>query len=139
MNNTELKSYTHIYQHNKNSKVKWWFFICTLVFIIFLFLPWTQNVRAKGTVTTLYQDQRPQQVNSIIGGQVIKWHVKEGDYVQAGDTLVQLTEVKPTTWTQTFCNEPKSNWQVKNYLLNIIKAKWVLPISRLVPLIPGFS
>jgi multidrug efflux pump subunit AcrA (membrane-fusion protein) len=65
-----------------------------LVFIIFLFLPWTQNIRAKGTVTTLYQYQRPQQVNAIIGGRVIKWHIKEGDYVNAGDTLVQLAEVK---------------------------------------------
>ena len=93
MNNT-LKSYSHIYQHNKNSRVKIWFFICASVFIIFLFLPWTQNIRANGTVTTLYQDQRPQQVNTIIGGRVMKWHIKEGDYVKAGDTLVQLTEVK---------------------------------------------
>ncbi len=94
MNSDKIKSYTHIYQHNKNSKVSTWFFICILVFIIFLFLPWTQNIRAKGTVTTLYQHQRPQQVNTIIGGRVMKWHIKEGDYVKAGDTLVQLTEVK---------------------------------------------
>jgi len=80
--------------YNKNSKVRLWFFICVLVFVIFLFLPWTQNIRAKGTVTTLYQDQRPQQVNTIIGGRVMKWNIKEGDYVKAGDTLIQLTEVK---------------------------------------------
>jgi len=94
MKNNNLKSYSHIYMHDKNSKVKFWFFICMLVFVIFLFLPWTQNIRAKGTVTTLYQDQRPQQVNTIIGGRVMKWHIKEGDYVKAGDTLIQLTEVK---------------------------------------------
>jgi multidrug efflux pump subunit AcrA (membrane-fusion protein) len=80
--------------HDKNSKVKTWFFACVMVFIVFLFLPWTQNIRAKGTVTTLLQDQRPQQVNTIIGGRVMKWHIKEGDFVKAGDTLVQLTEVK---------------------------------------------
>jgi multidrug resistance efflux pump len=94
MDNINLKSYSHIYKHNKNSKVKFWFFICVLVFVIFLFLPWTQNIRSKGNVTTLYQDQRPQQVNTIIGGRVMKWHIKEGDYVNAGDTLIQLTEVK---------------------------------------------
>ncbi len=71
-----------------------WFFICVAVLVIFLFLPWTQNIRAKGSVTTLFQDQRPQQVNTIIGGRVMKWHIKEGDYVKAGDTLIQLTEVK---------------------------------------------
>jgi multidrug efflux pump subunit AcrA (membrane-fusion protein) len=80
--------------HDKNSRVKLWFFICVMVFVVFLFLPWTQNIRAKGTVTTLLQDQRPQQVNTVIGGRVMKWHIKEGDYVKAGDTLIQLTEVK---------------------------------------------
>lgn len=90
----KLKSYSQIYLYNKDSKVRWWFYICVLIFIIFLFLPWTQNIRAKGSVTTLYQDQRPQQVNTIIGGRVMKWYIKEGDYVKAGDTLVQLAEVK---------------------------------------------
>ncbi len=89
-----INAYSKIYLHNKNSKVRLWFFICAGVFIIVLFLPWTQNIRAKGSVTTLYQDQRPQQVNTIIGGRVIKWYFKEGDYVKAGDTLVQLSEVK---------------------------------------------
>jgi multidrug efflux pump subunit AcrA (membrane-fusion protein) len=91
---SKLRSYSQIYLHNRDSKVRWWFYICVLVFIIFLFLPWTQNIRAKGAVTTLYQDQRPQQVNTIIGGRVMKWYIKEGDYVKAGDTLVQLAEVK---------------------------------------------
>jgi multidrug efflux pump subunit AcrA (membrane-fusion protein) len=92
MNN--FKSYSLIYHYNKNSRVKTWFIICIGIFIIFLFMPWTQNIRAKGAVTTLYQDQRPQQVNTIIGGRVMKWYIKEGDYVNAGDTLVQLSEVK---------------------------------------------
>ena len=94
MNNHNINSYSHIYHYNKNSKVKLWFYFCVLIFIIFLFLPWTQNIRSKGSVTTLLQDQRPQQVNTIIGGRVMKWYIKEGDYVKAGDTLVQLTEVK---------------------------------------------
>ena len=94
MKNSDFNSYKHIYLIDKNSRVRWWFFFCILVFLIFLFLPWTQNIRAGGTVTTLYQDQRPQQVNTIIGGRVMKWYIKEGDYVQAGDTLVQLAEVK---------------------------------------------
>ncbi len=94
MKNSEFKSYKHIYLIDKKSRVKWWFLFCILVFLIFLFMPWTQNIRASGTVTTLFQEQRPQQVNTIIGGRVMKWYIKEGDYVQAGDTLVQLSEVK---------------------------------------------
>lgn len=92
MNN--FKSYERIYQYNKKSRVKLWFGICIGIFIVFLFLPWTQNIKARGAVTTLYQDQRPQQVNTIISGRVMKWYIKEGDYVKAGDTLIQLSEVK---------------------------------------------
>jgi len=94
MNTNEIKAYEHIYMHKSQSRVKFWFITCVLVFMVFLFLPWTQNIRSRGLVTTLYQDQRPQEVNTIIGGRVMKWHIKEGDYVQAGDTLIQLTEVK---------------------------------------------
>ncbi len=94
MDYNKLNSSKHIYLHDTRSRIRLWFFICILVLVIFLFLPWTQNIRAKGVVTTLYQDQRPQQVNTIIGGRVMKWYIKEGDYVKAGDTLVQLSEVK---------------------------------------------
>ncbi|MBP6589515.1 MAG: HlyD family efflux transporter periplasmic adaptor subunit [Chitinophagaceae bacterium] len=92
--NNSIQSYSRIYMYNQKSKVRYWFYICAGIFIIFLFLPWTQNIRAKGSVTTLFQDQRPQQVNTIIGGRVMKWYIIEGDYVKAGDTLIQLSEVK---------------------------------------------
>jgi multidrug efflux pump subunit AcrA (membrane-fusion protein) len=59
-----------------------------------LFLPWTQNIRAMGSVTTLHQEQRPQQLNAIIPGRIVKWYVKEGDYVKKGDTLIMLADVK---------------------------------------------
>jgi multidrug efflux pump subunit AcrA (membrane-fusion protein) len=65
-----------------------------LFLLILLFIPWTQNIRSVGSVTTLRQEQRPQELHSIIPGKVVKWHVKEGDYVQAGDTILQLSEIK---------------------------------------------
>jgi multidrug resistance efflux pump len=61
---------------------------------IFLFLPWTQNIRSKGFVTALRPDQRPQTVHSIIAGRIEKWHVAEGDYVQKGDTVLLVSEIK---------------------------------------------
>lgn len=65
-----------------------------LVFMILMFLPWTQNIRSKGYVTTLQPDQRPQTINSIIAGKMEKWFVKEGDYVNKGDTILFLSEIK---------------------------------------------
>ena len=53
-----------------------------------MFLPWTQNIRAKGQVTTLKQEQRPQQINTIIAGRVEKWWVKEGEYANEPKALI---------------------------------------------------
>ena len=66
----------------------------SLAFIIALFLPWTQNIQAKGYVTTLLPEQRPQAIQSVISGRLENWFVREGDFVNAGDTIVHLSEVK---------------------------------------------
>lgn len=95
MKTYDFTAFQHIYRFNRKSKIKTWSLIFFGVLLLILFLPWTQNIRAKGQVTTLKQEQRPQQINTIIAGRVEKWWVKEGDYVQKGDTLVQLSEVKP--------------------------------------------
>lgn len=68
-------------------------FFFTLLFIS-MFLPWTQNVRAKGYVTTLKPDQRPQIIHSIIGGRIEDWFIQEGDFVSKGDTILFLSEIK---------------------------------------------
>lgn len=64
------------------------------VVILTLFLPWTQNIRSKGYVTTLKPNQRPQTINSVIAGRIEKWFVQEGDYVAKGDTILFISEIK---------------------------------------------
>src|SRR5687768_1904829 len=88
------KVYQYIYRQNKKNRIKVWFGILSAICLIILLLPWTQNIRAKGKVTTLLQEDRPQQINTMIGGRVEKWFVKEGDYVKSGDTIVLLSEIK---------------------------------------------
>ncbi|MBK8493179.1 MAG: HlyD family efflux transporter periplasmic adaptor subunit [Saprospirales bacterium] len=61
---------------------------------ISMFLPWTQNIQAKGYVTTLKPDQKPQAIQSVLSGRLEEWFVREGDFVQAGDTIVHISEVK---------------------------------------------
>ena len=87
-------SVNKIYRADKTSNVRYWFYGILLFLIILMFLPWTQNINASGTVTTLYQSQRPQQINSIIPGRIVKWWVKEGDFVKKGDTILQLADIK---------------------------------------------
>lgn len=61
---------------------------------IVLFFPWTQNISGKGQVTTLKPDQRPQTIQSQIPGRIEKWYVQEGDFVQKGDTILEISEIK---------------------------------------------
>lgn len=68
--------------------------VMTAVLIITLFLPWQQNIRGKGTLTALSPKNRPQLVQSAIAGRITEWHVIEGDYVNRGDTLLSITEIK---------------------------------------------
>lgn len=90
----ESTSYRNIYQIDRASRVSRTLLVILLVLLLSLFLPWTQNIRTKGYVTTLRQEQRAQNLNSVLPGRIVRWYVREGDMVKAGDTLVQLTEVK---------------------------------------------
>ncbi len=95
-----------------------------IILIIVAFLPWTQQIRAKGKVTALNPEQRPQTVNAIIPGQIVKWFVQEGDYVNAGDTLVQFTEVKdayfdPLLLDRTEMQIKAKEGSVKSYMEKI--------------------
>lgn len=89
-----LSSFKKVYKIEKKGNVKKWLYGMLIMLVLAMFLPWTQNIRAKGTITTLRQEQRPQELNTIIAGRVIKWYVKEGDFVKTGDTILQLGEVK---------------------------------------------
>jgi multidrug efflux pump subunit AcrA (membrane-fusion protein) len=90
----KLNCVSLVYRAGKKSHVKTWLGGLCLLLLVTLFLPWTQNIRATGKVTTLRQEQRPQEVNTIIAGSIIKWYVKEGDFIKKGDTILKLGEVK---------------------------------------------
>jgi len=62
--------------------------------LIILFLPWTQNISGSGAVTTLKPNQRPQTIQTLISGRIEKWYVKEGDFVKKGDTILFISEIK---------------------------------------------
>jgi multidrug resistance efflux pump len=68
--------------------------VITGILILILLLPWTQNIRAKGNVTALRPDQRPQTVHSVIAGRIEKWFVQEGQFVKKGDTIIYISEIK---------------------------------------------
>jgi multidrug efflux pump subunit AcrA (membrane-fusion protein) len=130
--NIELASFDKVYRATRTSNVKKWFWILMAVFVIFLFLPWTQNIRARGTVTTLRQEQRPQELNTIIGGRIIKWHVKEGDLVKAGDTILQLAEIKDDYLDPNLIKRTKEQLTAKESTIDFYKDKVVFTDQQVV-------
>jgi len=77
------------------SKVLIWMMLFIMIgSFLAMFLPWTQNIRSKGNVTTLNPGDRPQTVQATIGGKIEKWYVQEGDLVAIGDTIIRISEVK---------------------------------------------
>src|SRR4028119_730782 len=73
-----------------------------LLLILATFLPWTQNIRSNGRLTTLNPGDRPQTIHSTIAGRVEKWHVQEGQPVKKGDVIVSLSEVKDKYFDPNF-------------------------------------
>lgn len=72
---------------------KWLSLVIAFLFLA-LFLPWTQNIQSKGSMTSLNPAKRPQTIHSTIAGRIEKWYVNEGERVNKGDTIVYLSEVK---------------------------------------------
>ena len=71
-----------------------WLASLGFVFIIILFFPWQQNIRGRGYVTALSPANRPQTVETAIAGRIQQWRIREGLYVNKGDTILTLSEVK---------------------------------------------
>ncbi|WP_428224317.1 HlyD family secretion protein [Flavobacterium sp.] len=84
-----------VFKENQQYKIIKRIFIATgILLVLFLFLPWTQNIKGSGYVTTLKPNQRPQEIHTAIAGRIEKWHVQEGDFVKKGDTIVYISEIK---------------------------------------------
>jgi multidrug efflux pump subunit AcrA (membrane-fusion protein) len=85
-----------------------------IIGLITLFLPWTQNITGQGIVTTLKPNQRPQHIQSQIPGRIEQWYVQEGDYVEAGDTILRISEVKSDYFDDKLVERTNDQIQAKS-------------------------
>jgi multidrug resistance efflux pump len=89
----------------------------SIVGVIILFLPWTQNISGSGAVTTLKPGQRPQTIHSAIAGRIEKWYVQEGDYVKKGDTILFISEIKEDYFDPNLVQNTKNQVDAKSLAL----------------------
>jgi membrane fusion protein, adhesin transport system len=87
-------SFSQIIDAGRKSQLKRTLIIALVVLVGLLFLPWTQNITGNGMLTSLEPDKRPQSIQTIIPGRIEKWYVGEGDVVKAGDTIMEISEIK---------------------------------------------
>ena len=119
----QLKSLENIYHINKKSNVAKWFLFTFLAFVFIMFLPWTQNIKTQGNVNTLFQEQRPQKLNSPIPGRISKWYVKNGDVVKKGDTILQISEIKDDYLDPLLVERTQEQVQAKKGVRDYYNAK----------------
>ncbi|MEO8234347.1 MAG: biotin/lipoyl-binding protein [Flavobacterium sp.] len=91
--------------------------------VIILFLPWTQNISGSGFVTTLKPNQRPQTIQSAIAGRIEKWYIKEGDFVKKGDTILFISEIKEDYFDPNLVENTKNQVEAKKMSLESYDGK----------------
>lgn len=111
------------------------FYVFFVLALIFMFIPWTQNVRSNGKLITLRPEQRPQTINTIIAGRIEKWYVKDGDIVKKGDTLLFISEVKDGYFDPKLVERTKDQIRVKEQSVKTYGNKVVSLDNRIDALI----
>lgn len=96
----------------------------TCIFVVlFLFVPWTQNISGTGSVTTLKPNQRPQTIHTGIAGRIEKWYIQEGDFVKKGDTILFISEVKEEYFDPNLVTNTKEQVEAKQFSLDSYDGK----------------
>ena len=95
----------------------------SIIVIIALFLPWTQNISGSGAVTTLKPNQRPQSIQSVISGRIEKWYVQEGNFVNKGDTILFISEIKEDYMDPNLVENTKNQVDAKKQSLESYGSK----------------
>ena len=91
--------------------------------VLILFPPWTQNISGSGAVTTLKPNQRPQSIQSVISGRIENWYVQEGDFVNKGDTILFISEIKEDYMDPNLVENTQKQVQAKKMSLESYGSK----------------
>ncbi|WP_395075453.1 HlyD family secretion protein [Flavobacterium sp.] len=97
--------------------------LVSILGIVILFLPWTQNISGSGAVTTLKPNQRPQTIQTVIAGKIEKWFVKEGDFVKKGDTILFISEIKEDYFDPNLVENTKNQVDAKKMSVQSYESK----------------
>ncbi len=109
-----FESFQKTMSEEPSNKVTKIFLFGFLFAAVVLALPWTQNIKSTGMVSTISPNQRPQEINSIIAGRIEKWYIQDGQKVNKGDTLLVISEVKEEYLDGSLLERTDDQVQAKN-------------------------
>ena len=118
VNVDSFQSFSMVKQYRSGKVFSRLLIVSFLILIVSMFLPWTQNIRSKGYVTTLQPNQRPQTINSIIAGRIDRWFVTEGDFVKKGDTILYISEIKDEYFDPALLSRTEQQIKAKELTVN---------------------
>ncbi len=104
-----------------------------------LFIPWQQNIHGYGKVTAFTPSNRPQRVETVIGGRIESWKVREGEYVIAGDTIATISEVKEKYFDPELLDRLMEQIAAKESSLDAKRAKAMALERQVVALKEGMK
>jgi multidrug resistance efflux pump len=108
----------------KTAKIVYrWILGIVVVMVFAMFLPWQQNINGKGYVTALTPQDRPQNIQNAVAGQIQEWLVREGDFVKKGDTLLIISEIKDDYFDPQILVRTQEQIQAKQDAINAYQAK----------------
>lgn len=122
---SKYKSGKTIFNIEYHKRFKLLLLIFSIILLITLFLPWTQTISSKGSVTTLKPNQRPQTLQSQIPGRIEQWFVQEGDFVKKGDTILRISEIKSNYFDDKLTERTDNQINAKSASVNAYKNKVV--------------
>lgn len=114
----------HTLHSPKTAKIVYrWILGIVVVMVLAMFLPWQQNINGKGYVTALTPQDRPQNIQNAVAGQIREWLVREGDFVKKGDTLLIISEIKDDYFDPQILVRTQEQIQAKQDAINAYQAK----------------
>lgn len=119
----DLKAYRSVMTRSRAHVLRNLIWGLLAAFLASMFLPWTQNVRSEGKVTTLTPEQRPQTVHALIDGRIQRWFVQEGDQVSIGDTLAVIAEINNAYLDPLLINRTEQQLQAKEQTVQAYMSK----------------
>lgn len=60
-----------------------------------MYVPWQQSISGIGEVIIFSPMERPQNIESQIPGRIVSWYVRDGETVQKGQLVAELTDLDP--------------------------------------------